>query len=120
VIEHDLPLINEISDRVVAMESGRVLAVGTPAEVTADPRVADAGLGGSVAAVARSGSMSAAVADDHAPFRPPSADDRADDTAELPPADGRCTALTRSGTRCRRGAVSGGRCRQHASEEVIA
>jgi ABC-type branched-subunit amino acid transport system ATPase component/ABC-type branched-subunit amino acid transport system permease subunit len=67
VIEHDLPLINEISDRVVAMETGKILVVGTPAEVQADPRVADAFLGGSLEAIARSGAVPATDPDQLTP-----------------------------------------------------
>jgi branched-chain amino acid transport system ATP-binding protein len=48
-------LLTAISDRFVAMESGRVIAEGTPAEVQADARVVDSFLGGSVEAIARSG-----------------------------------------------------------------
>jgi ABC-type branched-subunit amino acid transport system ATPase component len=39
IIEHDLPLIASISNRMIAMELGEVVAVGTPDEVTTDPRV---------------------------------------------------------------------------------
>jgi ABC-type branched-subunit amino acid transport system ATPase component/ABC-type branched-subunit amino acid transport system permease subunit len=62
VIEHDIPLISAISDRVVVMESGRVLSTGTPAEVRADPLVVEAYLGGDVAAIERSGSAPASAA----------------------------------------------------------
>ncbi|HVF76456.1 MAG TPA: ATP-binding cassette domain-containing protein [Acidimicrobiales bacterium] len=55
VIEHDIPLIMSISDRVIAMDAGRVLAVGSPQEVRNDPRVVEAYLGGSMEAIERSG-----------------------------------------------------------------
>lgn len=39
VIEHDLPLLGTVADRLVAMERGAVVATGTPGEVLADERV---------------------------------------------------------------------------------
>ena len=38
VIEHDMPLIMGISDRVYCLEAGRVIAEGPPREVRNDPR----------------------------------------------------------------------------------
>ncbi|HET6793964.1 MAG TPA: branched-chain amino acid ABC transporter permease/ATP-binding protein [Acidimicrobiales bacterium] len=54
VIEHDMPLIMGIADRIVAMDSGRVIAVGPPEMVGSDPRVVDSYLGGSITAIERS------------------------------------------------------------------
>ena len=45
VIEHHLGLIAELCGRAVVMAEGRVLCSGTPAEVLADPRVAEAYVG---------------------------------------------------------------------------
>jgi len=48
VIEHDMKLIRSISDRLVAMDLGRVLLSGAPEEVLSDDRVVTAYLGGAV------------------------------------------------------------------------
>ena len=55
IIEHDVPLISGLSDRLAAMESGRLLIVDTPDVVISDPRVIEAYLGGDVTAIQRSG-----------------------------------------------------------------
>jgi ABC-type branched-subunit amino acid transport system ATPase component len=55
VIEHDMPLISSISDRIVAMASGRTIAEGTPSEVQSDHRVVESYLGTTAAAIGRSG-----------------------------------------------------------------
>jgi ABC-type branched-subunit amino acid transport system ATPase component len=55
VIEHDIPLVCSISDRLVAMELGGVIAVGDPDEVVVDPRVVSGYLGTEEAVVQRSG-----------------------------------------------------------------
>ena len=58
VIEHDLPLLSSVSDRMVGMDLGRVIAVGTPSEVVNDPQVVASYLGDNEAAIARSGDRS--------------------------------------------------------------
>jgi branched-chain amino acid transport system ATP-binding protein len=45
VIEHDLPLVTVLSEELLALDLGRVLARGRPDEVLADPAVLDAYLG---------------------------------------------------------------------------
>jgi branched-chain amino acid transport system ATP-binding protein len=55
VIDHDLPFLTEVSDRLVAMDRGQVIAGGASHDVLAHPAVVESYLGRTVAAVARSG-----------------------------------------------------------------
>ena len=82
LIEHDVPLLMRLSHRVMAMDSGRVIAVGAPDAVRSNAAVVESYLGGDVAAIERS-------------------------------AAGRCQAITRAGTQCRRPSVSEGVCATH-------
>jgi len=47
MVEHDMSLVSRVSDRVLAMNQGEVIAIGTPDQVKSDPGVIDAYLGGS-------------------------------------------------------------------------
>ncbi|MEW6476923.1 MAG: ATP-binding cassette domain-containing protein [Actinomycetota bacterium] len=48
VIEHDMSLITAVSDRMIALELGAVIAKGPPDTVVSHPRVVSAYLGGSL------------------------------------------------------------------------
>ena len=45
MVEHDMSLVNRVSDRVIALNYGKVIAMGTPAEVQSHPDVVAAYLG---------------------------------------------------------------------------
>jgi branched-chain amino acid transport system ATP-binding protein len=57
IIEHDMPLLTFICDTMVALETGSVIAVGTPKEVLDHPRVIESYLGTDEAAINRSGAQ---------------------------------------------------------------
>ncbi|HZT67088.1 MAG TPA: MFS transporter [Acidimicrobiales bacterium] len=59
IIEHDMPLMRSLADRLVAMDTGSVIAEGPPDAVLADPQVVASYLGSNVAAIERSGNGAA-------------------------------------------------------------
>ena len=65
VIEHDMPMIMSISDRIYCLEVGAVIAQGTAEQVRNDPRVIASYLGTDERAIHRSGAT--AETDTHVP-----------------------------------------------------
>ena len=57
VIEHDMPLLSELCDRLVALDLGAVVTVGRPADVLSNPDVVSSYLGGDIGAINRSGAL---------------------------------------------------------------
>ena len=55
VIEHDMPLVTAVSDHLVALDFGRIIAEGPPRQVVNDPAVVAAYLGKEEAAVGDKG-----------------------------------------------------------------
>ena len=45
IVEHDMPLVMQVCDRVLVVNQGKPIALGTPEEIRSDPAVIDAYLG---------------------------------------------------------------------------
>jgi ABC-type branched-subunit amino acid transport system ATPase component len=97
VIEHDMPLITSVSDRIVALDLGTVVTVGSPQEVVSDPRVVESYLGGDPAAIERSGARRSELPAGSRPRRARS---------KRPAADGSATPAEGSATRKRAAAAA--------------
>jgi ABC-type branched-subunit amino acid transport system ATPase component len=55
IVEHDMPLLMGLCDRIYALETGTVIAEGTAEEIRNDPRVVSSYLGTEESAISRSG-----------------------------------------------------------------
>jgi ABC-type branched-subunit amino acid transport system ATPase component len=61
LIEHDMPLITGVSDRMLALDLGRVVVDGDNETVLNDPHVVESYLGSSPEAINRSGGGTAVL-----------------------------------------------------------
>ncbi len=61
IIEHDMPLVASVCDRLIALEAGSVIAEGRSGEVLGDQRVVASYLGDDLAAVHRSGTVTGPI-----------------------------------------------------------
>jgi branched-chain amino acid transport system ATP-binding protein len=55
IIEHDMPLLSSVCDRLIALELGEVIAEGVPRDVLSHPRVISSYLGSDHVSINRSG-----------------------------------------------------------------
>ena len=62
IIEHDMPLVMAMSDRVYCLDAGAVIAEGDPDDVRGNPAVIAAYLGTDEVAIARSGALATVAA----------------------------------------------------------
>jgi branched-chain amino acid transport system ATP-binding protein len=58
VIEHDMPLVTAVSDRLLALDQGHVVTIGAPDDVLNHPEVVESYLGNTKEVIERSGAVS--------------------------------------------------------------
>ena len=61
VVEHDMPLIAQLADKLIALELGRVISFDVPEKVLNDPYVVQSYLGTNIAVIERSGAAAGAA-----------------------------------------------------------
>ena len=71
VIEHDMPVLRAVADRMVAMDQGSIIADGPTDEVLRDPAVVAAYLGTTEAAIERSAPLAPTASDRNGSKPPP-------------------------------------------------
>jgi branched-chain amino acid transport system ATP-binding protein len=57
LVEHDMPLLTAVADRLVALDAGLIISAGQPSTVLHDPVVISSYLGENAAVVGRSGAL---------------------------------------------------------------
>jgi len=70
IVEHDMPLLMGLCDRVYAMVEGAVIAEGSPSEIRENPVVIASYLGTDETAIERSGARSSTTVPERAPSDP--------------------------------------------------
>jgi ABC-type branched-subunit amino acid transport system ATPase component/ABC-type branched-subunit amino acid transport system permease subunit len=97
LVEHDMPLVSSVSDRLVCMHLGRILSEGEPAAVLSDPAVIASYLGDSDSALNRSGRRRRAKRT-ASPSKPTGTRSRSSATAGSAAANGARTRKAAAGT----------------------